>query len=172
MSAFTPARLVRIALASLLLGLSAVTAHAHTGEMHKQPKDDASISTEKHAFGMQGDPKKASRTITIDMTDTMRFAPGEITIKQGDTIRFIVANKGKMMHEMVIGTMEELQEHGELMRKHPGMEHDDPYMSHVSPGRKEEMVWQFTEAGEFYYACLIPGHVEAGMIGKIKVTKG
>ena len=172
MSAFTPARPVRIALASLLLGLSAVTAHAHTGEMHKQPKDDAPISMETHAFGMQGDPKKASRTITIDMTDMMRFAPGEITVKQGETIRFIVANKGKMMHEMVIGTMEELQEHGELMRKHPGMEHDEPYMSHVSPGRKEEMVWQFTEAGEFYYACLIPGHVEAGMIGKIKVTKG
>jgi uncharacterized cupredoxin-like copper-binding protein len=51
------------------------------------------------------------------------------------------------------------------------MEHDEPHMSHVSPGKKEEMVWQFTKEGEFYFACLIPGHFEAGMIGKITVRK-
>jgi len=87
-------------------------------------------------------------------------------------VRFVVANKGKLMHEMVIGTMDELKKHGELMKKHPTMEHDEPYMSHVAPGKKEDLVWQFTKAGEFYYACLIPGHFEAGMIGKIKVVKG
>ena len=105
------------------------------------------------------------------MADTMRFGPSDITVKEGETVKFVVANKGQMMHEMVIGTMDELKAHGELMKKHPGMEHDEPYMAHVSPGKKEEMVWQFTKAGEFYYACLVPGHFEAGMIGKIKVTK-
>jgi uncharacterized cupredoxin-like copper-binding protein len=66
--------------------------------------------------------------------------------------------------------MEELKAHGELMKKHPGMEHDEPYMAHVSSGKKEEMVWHFTKAGEFHYACLVPGHFEAGMIGKITVV--
>ncbi|MFC7516680.1 plastocyanin/azurin family copper-binding protein [Herbaspirillum sp. GCM10030257] len=150
----------------------ASTAHAHSGETHKMADANASISTEEHAFGKQGDPKKATRTIAIDMADTMRFGPADITVKQGETIKFVVTNKGKIMHEMVIGTMAELKEHGELMKKHPGMEHDEPYMSHVSPGKKEEMVWQFTKAGEFYFACLIPGHFEAGMIGKITVKKG
>lgn len=142
---------------------------AHSGEMHKN-KADKAILEDQHAFGKQGHPKKVTRTITIDMSDNMRFAPEDITVKQGETIRFVVANKGEMMHEMVIGTMDELKAHGELMKKHPTMEHDEPYMFHVSPGKKENLVWQFTEAGKFYYACLIPGHFEAGMIGKIKVV--
>jgi uncharacterized cupredoxin-like copper-binding protein len=73
------------------------------------------------------------------------------------------------MHEMVIGTMPELKEHAELMKKHPGMEHDEPYMAHVAPGKTETMVWQFTKAGEFNFGCLVPGHFEAGMVGQIRV---
>lgn len=156
---------------SLAFLLGAPLAHAHSGQTHKA-KDNVPISMEEHAFGKQGDPKKVTRTIAIDMDDTMRFGPADITVKEGEIIRFVVKNNGKMMHEMVIGTMDELKEHGEMMKKHPGMEHDEPYMSHVSPGKKDELVWHFTRAGEFYYACLIPGHFEAGMIGKIKVTKG
>jgi uncharacterized cupredoxin-like copper-binding protein len=70
---------------------------------------------------------------------------------------------------MVIGRMQELKEHAELMRKFPGMEHDEPYMAHVAPGAQGEIVWQFTRTGEFHYACLIPGHMEAGMLAKITV---
>jgi uncharacterized cupredoxin-like copper-binding protein len=105
------------------------------------------------------------------MSDAMRFSPREITVEQGETIKFVVANKGKLMHEMVLGTMDELKAHGEMMKQNPEMEHDDPYMAHVSPGKKEEMVWQFTKAGEFNYGCLAPGHFEAGMLGKVKVVK-
>lgn len=166
------AKSIATALVALSMALGAGLAHAHGNETHNKKNVDAPISTEEYAFGKQGDPKKVTRTIKVDMTDMMRFGPAEISVKEGETIRFVVANKGKVMHEMVIGTMEELKAHGELMKKHPGMEHDEPYMSHVSPGKIEEMVWQFTKAGEFYYACLIPGHFEAGMIGKIKVTKG
>lgn len=154
---------------SLALLLGAATVHAHGGSSHA--KNAALLSAEETAFGRQGDPQKADRTITVDMTDKMRFNPGNITVRQGETVRFVVVNKGKIMHEMVIGTMQELKEHGEMMKKHPGMEHDEPYMSHVSPGKKENLVWQFTQPGEFYYACLIPGHFEAGMIGKITVVK-
>lgn len=160
------------ALTALAFWALASSALAHSGEQHERIRAEVPISQEEHAFGKQGDPQKAMRTIVIDMSDTMRFDPADITVKEGETVRFVVTNKGKMMHEMVIGTMDELKAHGELMKKHPGMEHDEPYMAHVSPGKKEEMVWQFTKAGEFYYACLLPGHFEAGMIGKIKVTKG
>jgi uncharacterized cupredoxin-like copper-binding protein len=73
------------------------------------------------------------------------------------------------MHEMVIGTLKDLKAHAELMKKFPGMEHDEPYMAHVAPGRRQSIVWQFTKLGDFHYACLIPGHLEAGMIAKIKV---
>lgn len=160
------------ALAASAFCALASSALAHSGEQHERIRAEMPISQEEHAFGKQGDPQKATRTIVIDMSDTMRFDPQEITVKEGETIRFVVRNKGRMMHEMVIGTRDALHEHAELMKKFPGMEHDEPYMSHVSPGKQQEMVWQFTKAGEFHYACLIPGHFEAGMIGRINVTKG
>lgn len=147
------------------------TVHAH-GETDSVAKANTEISAEEHGFGKQGDPKNVTRTIAIDMSDRMRFGPSEITVKEGETIRFVVTNKGKMLHEMVIGTMGELKAHAEMMKKHPGMEHDEPYMAHVGAGKKQELVWQFTKGGEFYFACLIPGHFEAGMLGKIKVLKG
>jgi uncharacterized cupredoxin-like copper-binding protein len=140
----------------------------HGDEKNKaKPRKD--ISTEEKAFGREGDPKRASRTIKIDMADTMRYTPSEITIKVGETVRFDARNSGKVMHEIVFGTMQELKEHAELMRKNPGMEHDEPYMAHVAPGKTERIVWQFTKPGEFYFGCLIPGHFEAGMIGKVTV---
>jgi uncharacterized cupredoxin-like copper-binding protein len=166
----TSKAVLRNALFALTLAAATPAVLAHGAVTHDKPKAAAPISMEEHAFGKQGDPKKVTRTIVIDMTDMMRFTPPEITVKQGETIKFVVANKGKLMHEMVIGTMEDLKAHGDLMKKHPGMEHDEPYMAHVRPGKKEEMVWHFTKTGEFHYACLVPGHVEAGMIGKVTVV--
>jgi uncharacterized cupredoxin-like copper-binding protein len=144
-------------------------AYAHEKAPHARKAEKASISTEGKAFGREGDPKKVTRTINVDMSDAMRFAPAELKVKRGETIRFVVKNSGKTMHEMVLGTMQELKEHAELMKKHPGMEHDEPYMAHVAPGKTERVIWQFTKPGEFYYGCLIPGHFEAGMIGKLIV---
>ena len=123
------------------------------------------------AFGRTGDARKATRTIAVDMSDRMRFSPAAISVRQGETVRFVVKNSGKMMHEFVLGTMHELKEHSELMKKHPGMEHDEPYMAHVAPGKTETVVWQFTKAGEFHFGCLIPGHFEAGMVGKVAVGR-
>ncbi len=82
---------------------------------------------------------------------------------------FVVRNRGKVMHEMVLGREAELKAHALLMQKHPDMEHDEPYMAHVAPGKEAAMVWQFTRPGEFLYGCLVPGHFEAGMVGRIKV---
>ena len=151
---------------TLLLTSSPAWPHgdAHTGKTQKS----ASLSEEK-AFGREGNPKNVSRTIKIGMADTMRYSPAEIAIKRGETIRFQVTNSGKVMHEIVLGTMKDLKEHAELMKKHPGMEHDEPYMAHVAAGKTERFVWQFTKSGEFFYACLIPGHFEAGMVGRIVV---
>ena len=149
------------------LAFSGQTA-AHGSAPHKTAERRA-ISTEEKPFGREGDPSKVTRTIKVDMSDKMWFSPGELRIKAGETIRFEVKNSGKAMHEMVLGTKQDLKEHAELMRKHPGMEHDEPHMAHVAPGKTERMVWQFTKPGEFYYGCLIPGHFEAGMVGKVIV---
>jgi len=153
-----------------IIAVAAGAAWSH-GSSHekKAAAKPAQVNPEEHDFGRAGDPKKVTRTIQVGMDDTMHFTPGDLVLKRGDTIKFVVRNDGKIMHEMVIGSLKELKEHAEVMRKFPNMEHDEPYMAHVAPGKNDELLWQFTRAGEFFYACLIPGHLEAGMIAKITV---
>ncbi len=121
------------------------------------------------ALGQPGDPAKVDRSIEIATSDAMRFSPNVVRIKRGQTIRFRVVNGGQMKHEMVLGTLNELQKHAALMRKFPEMEHDDPNAVSIEPGQTGELVWRFTKAGDFNFACLVPGHFEAGMRGKIVV---
>jgi uncharacterized cupredoxin-like copper-binding protein len=144
-------------------------AHAHGGKPGASRGIDYS-KAEQHEFGRAADPKRAKRLVRVEMVDQMRFLPPEIKVKRGEIVRFVPVNKGQVLHEMVLGTMADLKKHAELMRKHPGMEHDEPHIAHVAPGKSGEMGWQFTQTGEFYYGCLIPGHFEAGMIGKVTVT--
>lgn len=143
-------------------------AQAHGDEAH--PKNPAAVVKEQKPWGIAGDAAAATRTVEIRMTDNMRFTPDLVEVKQGDTIRFVIANAGQLQHEFVIGTKKELDEHAAMMAKFPGMEHDEPYMAHVAPGKKGELVWTFNRAGEFDFACLIAGHYQAGMVGKIKVA--
>lgn len=153
-----------------LLTITMLATLPHAVWAHGEAKPTArKISTEEKPFGREGDPQKAVRTVHVDLSDSMRFTPAQLTIKTGETVRFTVKNSGRIMHEMVLGTMQALKEHAVLMQKFPNMEHDEPYMAHVKPGRTEEMVWLFNKPGEFYYACLVPGHLEAGMIGKVFV---
>ena len=121
-------------------------------------------------IGMAGDSTKVSRTIPIEMNDTMRFTPGSVSVKAGETVRFFIVNKGKVPHEMVIGTADEIDEHAEMMKKMPGMTHKEPNQITLAPGQRGGIVWQFAKAGTVTYACLVPGHKEAGMVGTINVN--
>ena len=120
-------------------------------------------------FGIAADPRKAKRTIRVGMDDKMRFVPSKIEVRQGEIVRFVAANRGQVLHEMVLGTMDDLKAHAELMKKFPGMEHDEPHMAHVAPGKTGEIGWRFTQPGTFHFGCLVPGHFEAGMVGTIAV---
>ena len=143
-------------------------AFAHGDEEHAARKFDAS-KVEPTAFGQEGNPKKVARTINVDMTDNMRFTPSNVTVKRGETVKFVVHNDGRVLHEMVLGTKEAIAEHAELMKRFPEMEHADANMAHVKPGKAGEIIWQFTKQGDFEFACLQPGHFEAGMVGKVTV---
>ena len=101
------------------------------------------------------------------MSDTMRFTPDAITVRRGETVRFVFRNEGKLPHEFVLGTKKELEEHAALMMKFPSMERDEPCMAHLPPGKTSQIVWTFNRAGEFDFACLVAGHYQAGMVGKI-----
>lgn len=159
----------RITLAACLAALGGLV-HAH-GDATHDPKAPAARprAVEETAFGRAGDPAQATRTIRVRMADTMRFTPAQITVRRGETVRLVATNTGQVLHEMVLGTAAELKEHAELMRRFPDMEHDEAHMTHVKPGASGEIVWQFTRPGTFQFACLIPGHFEAGMVGQVTV---
>lgn len=156
-----------LVLAAALLALPLASwAHTAHDAGHHAPK---AVVKEQKPWGIAGDAKAARRNIDIRMTDNMRFTPDRIEVREGETVRLRVVNAGQVLHELVIGTREELQEHAALMRKFPNMEHDEPYMAHVDSGKSAALVWNFNRTGEFEFACLIPGHFEAGMVGKITV---
>ena len=143
---------------------------AHGDENHGK-KEEQHADGHAATLGKPGDPNKVTRSIRVEMNDTMRFKPASIKVKRGETIRFVVRNTGKLTHEMVLGTVKELKGHAESMRKSPEMEHADPNQVTVDPGKTGELVWQFTKTGTFDFACLVPGHFEAGMVGKIIVSR-
>jgi uncharacterized cupredoxin-like copper-binding protein len=157
---------ITLLLAALMAAtLNTLPAHAHGDKKHAP----APAVFEQTAWGIAGRPADVKRTITLDMTDAMRFTPDTLAVQEGETVRFVVRNKGRMLHEMVIGTPDELAKHAAMMARFPNMEHDEPYMVHVDPGKTGEIVWHFNRAGQFEFACLIAGHYEAGMRGTLIV---
>ncbi|MES2299422.1 MAG: copper-binding protein [Pseudomonadota bacterium] len=151
-------------LAAAVLILSSNHVLAHDGDDHKKPAGHAA------ELGKPGNPAKVSRTVKVAMDDSMRFTPATIPVKRGETIKFVVTNNGKLKHEMVLGSIKELKDHAALMLKFPEMEHSDPNQVSVDSGKTGELIWQFTKSGAFDFACLQPGHFEAGMVGKVAVA--
>ena len=154
-------------LAAALVGASFAAA-AHGDEDHA--KAAGPVKKEQKEWGIAGDARAAKRTIELTMSDNMRFTPDVIEVKQGETVKIVMKNSGQVLHEMVLGTKKELDEHAALMVRFPNMEHSEPYMAHVKPGSTGEIIWTFNRPGEFDFACLIAGHYQAGMVGKIKVA--
>lgn len=161
----------RIIAYTIILSLVYVTGALAHGEEDHGKKEKQHADGHAVTLGKPGDPGKVTRSIQVEMNDTMRFKPASIKVKRGETIRFIARNTGKLKHEMVLGTIKELKEHAETMRKFPEMEHADPNQVSVEPGKTGELIWQFTKAGTFDFACLVPGHFEAGMVGKVRVSR-
>ncbi|NQD37946.1 cupredoxin family protein [Permianibacter sp. IMCC34836] len=149
---------------AVLTSYSAVTlaGGTHPGEHHHDHDESA--------IGQAGDAGKVSRTVMVDMTDAMRFVPAQVSVKQNETIRFVVKNSGKVKHEFVLGTEAALKEHYQVMLKFPEMEHADANMVTVAPGQTGEVIWQFTKSGKVDFACLQPGHYDAGMKGLVAVV--
>ena len=163
-------KVLKILVITVVLSLAAVgVAYAHGDKVDS--KKATGVRKEQKEWGIDGDARSVNSTVEIRKSDTMRFTPNRIEVKQGETKRFVHKNDGKIVHEFVIGTKKELEEHAALMQKFPNMEHDEPYMAHVAPGKAGEVIWMFNRAGDFEFACLIPGHYQAGMVGKVKVSK-
>ncbi len=148
---------------ALTLSGAALASGKHAGG-HGPGNDETAIGKPGVAAGVK-------RTITVAMSDDMRFSPAHIDVRQGEMIRFVVKNVGKVKHEFSLGTQKELMEHYEQMKKFPEMEHDEPSKVSLAPGKQGEVIWHFTKSGKVDFACLHPGHYEAGMKGAVRVAQ-
>jgi uncharacterized cupredoxin-like copper-binding protein len=148
---------------------AAETPRGYPAQENKPAARRKSRAARDTPFGREGDPRKATRVVRIEMSDAMRYFPDHVSVKKGQTVRFNLRNAGELPHEMVLGTMDDLKKHSALMKRHGDVDHDDTNVTHVEPGGNGRIVWQFTKSGEFYYGCFVPGHFEAGMIGTVVV---
>ena len=131
------------------------------------------------AFGQPGDVKKITRTVRIEASE-IKYNVTDLTFKVGETVRFVFVNKGEQDHELSLGDSATQLKHRKMMQdmaampdmdmsKTPGHENMHDTMVMTKPGQTKELVWQFTKAGTFEFACNYPGHAEVGMTGKIVV---
>jgi uncharacterized cupredoxin-like copper-binding protein len=150
----------------LLLLLSLLPSLSFAGGDHN---DDGDHHDSAMSVGMPGHSADVNRTIVVEMGDNMRFSPSQIKVEVGETIRFSVKNTGQLQHELTIGNTEELKEHAEEMSEKSGMQHQEPNMVSLKGGKTGDLIWKFDQAGSVNFACLEPGHFEAGMKGKVEV---
>ena len=142
--------------AAILASISSlVFAHEHSGE-----------ST--FWFGHPGEAADVKRTIVLSATD-IKFAPMQITVAAGETVKFEIANNGKLNHEFILGSADEQVAHDKEMAAMAGMKMTHINGVSVAPGKTGMLIWTFTKAGTLQYACHVPGHYVAGMVGRLTV---
>jgi uncharacterized cupredoxin-like copper-binding protein len=154
--------LLPAALAAMLASGAAMAAGEHKGG--------------HYSFGEPGKKGEVTRTVevTADDRDGMKFVMDVGSIRQGETIKFIVTNKGTGEHEFSIGDTASQRAHAKLMAKNPDMKHEgDPSAIHIPPGATKELIWKFSKPvqGQIVFACQIPGHYEGGMVHQAKLEK-
>ncbi|MEK9673728.1 MAG: plastocyanin/azurin family copper-binding protein [Rhodospirillaceae bacterium] len=147
------------------------------------------------AIGQPGKASDVSRDINVVLQD-IYFEPGKIAIKAGETVRFKIVNQGTLLHEFALGTAQSHAAHKKMMAmmlEHGMIEADrinhdrmkmnqgdrKNHMDHmhgpesgsvlVEPGKSAEMIWTFPKETTLEFACTIPGHYEAGMVGPLTV---
>jgi uncharacterized cupredoxin-like copper-binding protein len=122
--------------------------------------------------GAPGDPTQPARVITVVMGESggaMNFTPDRIQVKTGEQVRFVLENKGALAHEFRLASVKDNDEHAAMMQRMPDMQHREANTITLDAGKSGEMLWRFSKAGTFEFACLIPGHREAGMHGTLLV---
>jgi uncharacterized cupredoxin-like copper-binding protein len=160
-------RLITYALFSIAV-VSACSALAWTqlvgqvGDGHGHSHGEAAAHTSSSA-------EPITRTMTVTLSDDMRFTPANWQATSGETVRIQLVNAGKVRHEFIIGTEAELQAHAQEMKKANANHHHASNAVSVGAGAKGELVWTFADAGVLHIACFEPGHYDAGMRGTISV---
>ena len=142
-----------------------------------------------NAIGTKGKASDVNKVIVVNMYDNY-YEPSKIEIKKGETVKFVVKNKGELVHEFNIATKTMHLKHQpemmmlvkneiilsdkidkkkmmEMAKKNPSMAHSHSNSVLLSPGESADLIWKFTNSVKIEAACNVPGHYEAGMVAEI-----
>ncbi len=179
----------------LLLAIGVQPAQAHGSEGHAMSMEGMDMQGMEDMEGMQhdmmpgmahtqdsdkhheivadrpGDERQVDRTIKVSISGERRFHPGSLSVTQGDTVRFIVTNNSQIPHAFVIATAQGQQDYQQMMERMPSMPQEGNNAVTIKPGESRTLVWQFSHPGTMQFACHMPGHFAAGMVGTINVLK-
>lgn len=148
-------------------------APAHHAPDHHAHADHAFAAGDPGDPGDLGDPGRPARVVPVTMREMedgrMAFFPADLQVVAGEQVRFVLRNAGRTDHEFILDTAAHNAEHKLAMQRDPGMMHRDPNGTTVAPAATQDLVWRFTKPGTYEFACLIPGHYEAGMHGQVSV---
>lgn len=137
-------------------------------------------SAASFAFGEPAPAAQATRSIEVVLKD-IAFEPNRIQVKAGETVRFVIVNQGQLPHEFNLGDKAMHLEHQKEMAAMQGMDHgqmNHGQMNHahghgagntvlVQPGQRAELTWTFRASAPIEFACNVPGHYQAGMVGDL-----
>ena len=165
-------KFLRTCTIALALMFPALSVEASSGK-GQQPHARAFEVPGHDPIGEPGDGSSIDRTIEISVRETesgyMLFEPDAIKIERGSVVRFSISNTGALDHEFFLGSFDEVAKHQQWMREHPDMPHDSANAVTIPSGQNAELIWEFSDVTSLEFACLIPGHREAGMWGVIIV---
>jgi uncharacterized cupredoxin-like copper-binding protein len=165
-------RYVILSCAFYLIAVGTTALQAGTSPSN-EPHQRAYETADHDPIGKPNDGAFVDRTIKVSIKETqsgnMLFEPDAIQIASGSVVRFVITNSGALEHEFMLGSFDEIAKHQQWMRKFPDMAHDYANSVSIRSGEVEELVWQFSDVTNMEFACLIPGHREAGMWGVIMV---
>lgn len=143
-------------------------------------------------IGMKGKSNEVSRTINVKMYDNY-FEPKSIKVKRGETIKFAVENKGKLVHEyniaskkmhlkhqpemmmmmqmgILLPTKLDMKKMKEASKTNNAMSHSHSNSLLLEPNKKGEIIWKFSTNEELEIACNVPGHYQAGMVSAVSIN--
>ena len=110
-------------------------------------------------------------TVTVDVgIEHSRFSlagPGELRVRRGTTVRFVVRNDDPIAHELIVGGPDVHLRHAD------GHEASHPPVAgevSVPADGRASTTYVFHAPGPVEYACHLPRHYQYGMHGIVEVV--
>jgi len=101
------------------------------------------------------------RVIAVDATGSLTFDPNSIALVAGEVVRFEITNTAGFVHNLYIGAPADID-----ARNTAALQGTADFTTGT-----ETLTYTVPASGDLAFACLVPGHLEAGMRGTVALVQ-